>query len=267
MTNLETLKQAGDPLEREIAVSAEIELKCILQPYSDIWVKHVRSRLDPNDTSRVASTWMNFSGRHYSALIRLFNAWDTLQQMKEMSQNSALESEGRALLKWHNLVGSFWWNVSAAADNLQKTVKDADCLKSGMPSLDDKWFTDKAGEYVFIHNAYQNRSQLIHGQVVPVWIDGEMPCTQGYFLTNSAEAEKKTWAETLPQIPKLIDDLHQEQWPGILGDFCAAWNKLKGWLEKYDKAPKPKDVALGIPTPQATVTSLDFPTSGWQQPK
>jgi hypothetical protein len=157
------LNQVGDPIERHITQYAE-HVSNVLFPYAGIWVDHILVRRKPGDPSFVGDDWMLFAGSHYTALIRVFQAFgkhrEILRCCDAFGQGN---TDPGLLLKVHDAVAGFWEHIGSAIDNLALCFEDAPCIS--MREGDGRKHIQQ--RYPVLGQDYNRRTQFIHSRLIP----------------------------------------------------------------------------------------------------
>ena len=76
-----TPADGGAPIEREIIKDGD--LLTVAAPYAEIWAKHILSRRDKDHRFVMDDQWYRFGAHHYTALIRVHNARQSLTAIKQ----------------------------------------------------------------------------------------------------------------------------------------------------------------------------------------
>jgi|GEM_PF-3218369 len=256
----------GDPLEQYIASQASENLPDILSPYSEVWAEHVYVRRIPDNPSRVPPEWMDFAGSHYTALIRIHQAFRYVEQLKSVCESEFTYEDGEKFLDLHSYAAAFWWNIGSAIDNLGAAFSDAPCtnLKKGCGS---RWLRD---EYPKLSEGYDRRTQFVHSRVVPIKLNGGMPVFGFRFLgrdleDNDSLPKYTDWEMEYQGRDKLIEDFYDDSWLDIRSEFSAAWQHLNRWLKDTDLDRPKFDEA--ITPPENSSAGYSGGTFNPQQPR
>jgi len=80
----------GDTLERRIA-QEYAELAPVLNPYASVWAAHIAPRRDRhNPTCLSDPDWVSFCASHYTAIVRVFQAWEKLRTLRSCCERAGL---------------------------------------------------------------------------------------------------------------------------------------------------------------------------------
>jgi len=225
------LAKRGDPLEREICKHSP--LRVVLQPYAEIWLDHVYCRRE-SDGTRVPDEWMNFAGSHYTALLRVYHAYQRLLRIQQLAlADVTLEECGKVLLEVHHECASFWEHVGSAIENLSHVLED--CVPPIFESREGLKFLQE--KYPDLKYAYDRRTQFIHYRVVPAAVHGGTVVFR-YRRTELAqrhlEPKETRWDLAYDErVP--IGDHFSKEWQRFLNTATNAWHYLRGRLRNVDK--------------------------------
>lgn len=243
--NLQALVHWGDPIEREIIKDSE--LLSVVTPYAAIWAKHILSRRDNEHRYVTDDLWYRFGAHHYTALIRVHNARQSLAAIATATKVLAGNQDAvHQLLALHLAIASFWESLGSAIENLERA------LASVVPGAK----VDRLGA---LGKAHRQRSRLIHGLVVPVGVDrGSVE-----FMVSHLEDEddKKGWAKPEKHTTDWVFQHHESEWMAVRAALASEWWKIVSQLEDLVKPPVdvvyfantlPKDVMYHAPALSGT---------------
>jgi hypothetical protein len=223
---IDLLRTSGDPLERVI-VNHWAEIHDVLNPYAGIWAHHVFPRRNPNKPNVCTDAWMPFAGSHYTAIVRVFHAFQKWQRIQHLCDEFAAgHKSGELLLEAHEVFAAFWEHVGTAIDNLARCFEDA-------PPIDK----ENGSKYVQIHyqkvdEAYDRRTQFIHSRLVPMGVDGDML----FFNFEHFKTKDTNWTEKFIR-PTIAADYYKDVWTAFIRDLSGLWSHLEQWLRDVDEGP------------------------------
>ncbi len=284
--NLALLHDAGDPLEKLICQSVE-PLFPVLSPYARVWAHHIYPRRI-GDGSQIVAEWMPFGGSHYTALIRLFEAYRSKKRLLSLCKK-AEEVKGRnptaddyaLLLEIHAATAAFWENLGSAVDNFGHVWDDArrillgNAKNPGATKGDEpiSYKNISRDRYPLMNYAYDRRTQFIHSALVPKRFE------DGQVIFNLRHYDAKT-TEWLPdtEVIEAIDDKVVKDWDVVIKELGVAWERLFSWLQakdtdrpeikKEEQYSATSDTPLSasnlnyVTVPKSQSRSIDVPPSG-----
>lgn len=236
------LEKYGDPLEQEICRHVD-QLRVVLQPYTEVWFNHIVVRRI-KDNSCVEEAWMNFAGSHYSAILRVFHAYRSLNVLNNYALREVTKDDlGVFLLDVHREWASFWENIGSAIDNLALAFQD-----SIPPMIKDDARDVLTDKYEDLGYAYDRRTQFIHSRIVPASSrDGLLTFRVRTTDRTHRHLEPKETNWDLPYDKELaIGDVLPEEWNKFLVAMSNAWYWLVSELRSKDQS-RPKAVEKSFP--------------------
>jgi hypothetical protein len=187
---------------------------------------------------------MNFAGSHYTAMIRVFHAWQDVTDLRNLCAAEVVPHDGSTLLAIQEACSGFWWNLGSAVDNLGHALDDVPGIplgKSGKDFLDAK--------YPQLGYVYDRRTQVVHSRMVPLFVDDGMVCFNAEFLSASRPelVPKVTdWKATYTG-QELVHDFYVRVWQTFLQEATSAWWHLHSLLQAADRDPPELDPVVARP--------------------
>jgi hypothetical protein len=268
------LASQGDPLEREICKHVD-ELRPLLQPYADIWCDHILIRRI-EDNARVEPDWMNFAGSHYSAMVRVFHARDTLKKLQPLVLCETKEEDiGKILLDVHREWASFWEHIGTSIDNLASAFQDS---KPPIIVDDGKSASREAlmRKYEGIAYAYNRRTQFIHSRIVPATIKNDLVQFRGRITDRHDrrnEPKSSTWEKPYDS-EYVLGDILEAEWGNYIRVMTDAWWFLRNALRDKDLAAEKlrkkilrEDSSRQFQEPQVAIPYRGTPISNIEMPR
>lgn len=251
--SFQSLGEQGDPFE--ILISKHVnDLGPVLHPYAEVWDKHIRPRRIGNGTSLEAA-WMPFGGSHYTALIRLYHAYESRQEVIKLCEELQAtagrdlnEGDFEKLLRLNAACAAMWENLGSAIDNFRaakfegeklfgvKTEETSEkCETCGRPMANQ--YKTAGGPLSEASNpklyyAYQRRTQFIHSRIVPTQIEDGMVV----FNCVHFKDERTRWP-AYDVKPEQLDHIIAEEWKGIFNELSSEWWTLFASLQANDRGP------------------------------
>jgi hypothetical protein len=268
---IQHLAKKGDPLERAIVLSRDA-LHQAVDPYASIWADHIEPRRLKDNPTKVEPAWMDFAGSHYTALVRVYQAYMKLEEINStIGEMMAGDERVITLIKLHDLTAGFWEHIGACIDNLAACWTDAPPLR--VKHAKEKIVAPDGGPLDWM---YDRRSQFIHSRIVPKGVvDGIPFFNLRHFDKKSTEWDSAYFKE------ELVEDAYPRWWGEFLGLIAGEWEKLRSRLRDRDTARfevvrldipdidfntlKPGDIRIsGGPVPPSTIlwNLPDVPPSG-----
>jgi len=220
--NLRSLEKWGDPLEQAIVENEA--LLPVLVPYACIWARHLLVRRDKQHRYVKSEEWYEFGAHHYTALIRVENAYRSLRQIREACCTLRQQTDAKeALLDLHLAIASFWENLGCAIENLEKALQKI--VRSGTLARQGA-----------VERAFAKRSRLIHGLIVPVATNDQS--IEFYVSHLEDEDDKKGWHQPKERTTEWVEQHHDDEWVAILAGLASAWESVNSQLPS---APQPEN--------------------------
>jgi hypothetical protein len=231
---LAALSKYGDALERAIIEEARDDLLLILQPYAHVWVNHVLPKRVNGDVCRITPEWSPFAARHYTALVRTYNAWSALRRLNQLCDAEGLPDYGALLVNVQDLCAGFWWNLGAAIDNFCQSLPSSPIRELKSKNID--YFRARSSE---LRYTYSRRTQFIHAPIVPLGVEHGTPAFNFYHLDNDDHDpdnldENTDWEITNHSAQDL--SFYDRSWDQFLKCLSEAWWHLSSLLEKCRKS-------------------------------
>ena len=235
MSDMDRLTQSGDPLERAIIRLAGEELQSVLDPYAQIWAKYVvPDRITTGEF--VGAVSLEFAASHYTALVRLYNAWGFREAISQTCAESTPEDDGALLLKLQASTAAFWWSLGATVDNLGKALEEF----PGSPLKErDAGVRHLSNEIEYVRYLYGRRTQLIHSRIIPIGTVKGYPVSDSRYLDGPhrmALPGETNWKRDFNS-PQDLDRFYDDRWKEALKELASAWWKVKSSLDGI-KPPK-----------------------------
>jgi hypothetical protein len=176
---------------------------------------------------------MPFAGSHYTALISLYHAMQSKNNIERIAEQ-LLEGPEKAelLLDAHLASATFWESLGACIDNLALAFEDADLIMT-LVDEDDIEQEGKAGrkhvkvKYPVLGSAYDRRTQFIHSRLVPQKIkDGALT-----FNVRLLQTKATDWPTKHGVQEEFVQDFHTDFWHDCLSQLGDAWKHLHNWLK------------------------------------
>ena len=249
----ELLRQQGDPIERRICLEQEA-LSAVIFSYANAWADFVYPNRQ-GDGSTVTLKWMPFAGSHYSALVRLFQAYRAKLHLGEMSSQLASGiRDADLLIEAHAATAAFWENLGSCIDNLALAFEDTGLIERLGDAVDER--VEGSGgrkqlklRYPKVAEAYDRRTQFIHSRLVPQKIqDGAL-----VFNVRLLQTKETYWPSEHGIEDEFVEDFHDQFWLEFLVELGDVWGNFYRLLR--DKYGAPAD-ASSIPLPKADWSQL-----------
>lgn len=167
---------------------------------------------------------MQFGGAHYTAIIRVYHAWQDANNVRGLCPIDDRCIDGHLLHELHRMCSSFWWNLGSAIDNLGKALEDAPPIKE----KDGKAYL--ATRYPQLSYAYDRRTQVIHSRLIPIGVDGGIPF---FFLEHVGAAKYTDWNVNVTQ-QTILQDFYEDFWCKFLAELTNVWWHVFSLMQTRD---------------------------------
>jgi hypothetical protein len=244
-SNIQRLSQDGDPFEILICQESD-ELFQVLSPYAEVWAQHIFPRR-LGDGSEIEKKWMSFGSSHYTALIRLYHAYCSKNELLSLCKQAPKQtrnltaSDYTLLLRIHASCSAFWENLGSTIDNFTHAWDDARRLflcnakKIGVDGDEEISFTTiSRAKYPQLNYAYNRRTQFIHSKLVPKRFQDGMVV----FNIRHYDNETTSWLPDI-EVIEMVDEQIAKDWDAVIKELGVGWRKLSSWLQSRDTA-RPK---------------------------
>jgi hypothetical protein len=250
---LSVIREQGDFLERHIFQDDEFVEAFKLYPA--VWAKCVLPNRINNSVSFANDEWSEFASRHYTALIRCWNARLAKFEINNLCEATINSHDPSIHIKLHGDLFSFFCHCGSAIDNLEwafasKTINSPNTFanfkiieKNGR-SL--KWF-------------YNRRTQWVHHSIVPVNVENGLPKFDISLLTQDETVWDPCKSTNYKSISEEIDIL----WADFKYLMSCAWSKLLDRVNSdlASKSNQPNPIYPLYPTTSPVFNQLSSETS------
>lgn len=225
--HIKKLAALGDPLERVIVCYLD-ELRPALEPYAGIWCEFIEPLRLPDNPGRVPDDWMALAGDHYTAIIRVYHAFQSYLRLgQNVKRIEGGDNRAEQLLDLHDATASFWEHIGSAIDNLGMCYKDAPGIRTRKLHRDLV-----APEGSWLGWAYDRRTQFIHSRIVPKGLWGNETVI---FNIRAFDAKEGIWAPK-EEREEVVSEYYEQTWQQFLYEIGGQWRAL--WGEMQRRHPK-----------------------------
>jgi hypothetical protein len=264
---IEQLERYGDPLEKGILTIAFDEFCGLLEPYAGIWSRYIVAHRI-GDGSHVNDRRMNFASSHYSALIRIHNAWGALQRIRDLTAECISDSDGAALLNLQASTASFWWALGSAVDNLGQAVE---AFPGSTLTGQDAGKKFLAGKVEYLGYLYDRRTQQVHSRIVPIGAAEGCSAFDYRYMDRghrSALPKHTEWTQDFNS-PKDLEHFYDERWHEAKRELSRAWWAVTQFLDEISGQPlaRQQQESPSWQTANLLPALTSVPASGWVGPR
>ena len=222
MSGIEFIQSHGDTFER--AMFSDVDFAQKFHLYPEVWSKCILPNRRPGTISLADVNWIEFAGRHYTTIIRCWNAWESHKNIVCQCELSIVDSTPLEYLRLHSTLFEFFCLCGSAIDNLGYTfgAKPLECMRAFEETKsrkhgenDLKWF-------------YERRNQFIHSIIVPCFQNDGLPTIDLNLFADS----KTVWESERPLDLRSVGDVIEKYWKTFVEEMTAAWSCLLGLVNK-----------------------------------
>jgi hypothetical protein len=261
---LTLIRSHGDLLERHVfsvdAFANEFSV------YPHVWARYVLPNRVPGKFTLTNPDWIRFAERHYSAVIRCWNARCALEKIRKICTESVDRNEACDYLELHEFLIAFFCGAGSAIDNLKYAFAayPIKCLGAFEKKM------RRPGAAINLAWIYDRRTQYVHKAIVPCFGAFGLASFDASFFTDT----ETKWDQTLPLKVESVADLVDLIWSHFVDEMRSCWCELFDLLKANVEdtgAPltiqpvEPLTLQWSSGTPQTPHGWPNLPHSGYRQ--